>query len=445
MKLITYIIPLLLLAVGSRGQAVRKMSLSEALSLAATANRQVQIQTLEEARQQSVTREVRSQLLPSVNAGAGYQHYFDRQVIFLPGYFAGTTKPVQDVAVGGKNAVNGLISASQPLLNETARRQTKAALYDERIQQEKSAELQSALGEQISITYLDMLFMQSQIGLQRQSLARNEKALADTRSLYAQGRSLKADTLRAFISVENLRSSISYLDNQVEVTGIRLKRLIGLDEADVIALTDNLGISGEDAGASELAQAQATAAQSRNDIAIRKLTVEKSQVALAVAKSERIPKVMAIGQYQLQAQADNVKLGQYVWPRTSFIGVQVAVPVFNGNRVKSQISQAAIRAKQESIGLDDLHRSVKAEIAALVSQRQEAVRQLAIQQRTVELAEVSYAMMDERYRNGLGTRLELTDAELALTQSKINYLQAIYRHKVVQVQLRRAQGLLQLQ
>lgn len=439
-------IPLLvLLAFQGRAQTVKRISLPEALVMASKGNRQVQIQVLEEMRQKGFTKEMQSQMLPSITAGGSYLRYFDRQVIFLPGYFAGTTKPVQDVAVGGKNAFSGLVSASQPLLNEGARKQVKAALYDEKIQREKTADLEAGLGEQISIGYFNMLFMQSQINLQQQSLTRNEKALRDTRSLFAQGRSLKADTLRAFIAVENLKSSISYLRNNLEVAGIHLKRLIGMDDSTAIELSDTLTAESPAMASHELGDAIETAEQLRNDITIRKLLAQKKQIMLAGAKAAQLPQVFAIGQYQLQAQADNFKLGQYVWPPTSFVGVQVNVPIFTGNRIKSRISQAASQVRQEAIGLEDLRQTVKSELAALLSQWREANEQLDVQHKTVDLAELSYAMMDDRYRNGLSSRLELTDAELALTQAKINYLQAIYNHKVIQVQLKRAQGLLRLQ
>lgn len=446
MKLQTYIIPLLLLfGFSSRGQTVKRISLSEALSIASKSNRQIQIQTLEERRVKENTREARSQLLPGVSAGGSYQYYFDRQVIFLPGYFAGTTKPVQEVAVGGKHAFNGIVSASQPLLNEAARKQVKAAVYDERIQREKTADLESRLAEQISISYLNMLFMQSQIDLQEQSYSRNTKALNDTRSLYMQGRALKADTLRAYIAVENLRSSISYLKNNLEVSAIHLRRLIGLDDAVDISLADSLRPEIDANPPLESGAALETAYQNRNDITIQKLVAEKSRIAQAAARAEHLPRIAAIGQYQIQAQADDLRFGRYAWPPTSFVGVQVTVPVFAGNRIQSRVSEATIRIKQEAIALDDMQRSVKAELAAQVMQWKEAIQQLGIQKKTIDLADVSYAMIADRYRNGLSTRLELTDAELALTQAKLNYLQAIYNHKVIQVQLRRSQGLLKLQ
>lgn len=53
-------------------------------------------------------------------------------------------------------------------------------------------------------------------------------------------------------------------------------------------------------------------------------------------------------------------------------------------------------------------------------------------------------MTEDRFKNGLGSRLELTDAELALTQAKINYLQAVYNLRILHTELQHALGVLEL-
>lgn len=444
-KILNILLALLLLSGKVIHAQERTLSLAEALAMAANGNKELQVQTLEEIRYQEITREAQGRLLPSISANAAYSRYFDRQVIFLPGSFAGTDKAVQDIAVGGKNVFNGFLSLNQPLFLENARRQKQAAVINEKIQKEKTTDLQSQLAFQISASYFNLLLMNNQLSLQQQSLSRNSRALEDTRALFAQGRSLKVDTLRSYIAVENLKSSISYLRNNIEVNGIQLKRLIGLNEAAEIKPTDSLNVESDQAEFYTLDQALKTAELNRHDLKLQRLSIAQGEKQLSVSKAERLPQASIVGQYQLQAQADNLRLGSYTWPRTSFLGLQLSVPIFNGNRTNAQINQARIRLRQEKIRLDDLQEEMNAELAAIISRWKEANTQLSVQKRTVEAAELSYVMMNDRYRNGLSSRLELTDAELALTQGKINYLQAVYNLKVLHVELQRSLGLLKLQ
>lgn len=438
---------LLLLAGSSPLLAQKKaLSLKEALTLARQGNKTLQVQLLEEKNVAEQTRESKGLLLPDISAGVAYSYYFDRQNIFLPGSFAGTNKAVQEVAVGGKNTFNGFVSVHQPVIDLGASRLTKASKINEKIQSEKTEDIKSRVALGVSIRYLDILMMKRQLSLLEQSHERNVKALKDSRALLAQGRGLKSDTLRSFIAVENLRSSVSYLKNNIEVAGIELKRLMGLDEPQELELTDELesDVQTNRADFLTIGEALNIAGSNRNDLNMQQLAIELQEQKLSVKKAELLPKLSVIGQYQVQAQADNLKFNNYVWPRTSFLGLQLSVPVFNGGRSKSRISQAKILAQQEQVKLNDLKDEVKTTLASIISKWKEASSQLEIQATTVRSAELNHQMTDDRFKNGLGSRLELTDAELALTQAKINYLQAMYNLRILHTELQHALGLLEL-
>jgi len=447
-KNISYIVTMLLLisSVNIVYAQKKTLSLTDALEMAEQGNKALQVQVLEEINAKEKTREAKGVLLPTISANLGYSYYFDRQVIFMPGSFAGTNKPVQDIAVGGKNIYNGFVSLHQPIFSPAASQLTKASKINEKIEYEKTADLKSQVALQVSTRYLDILMRNSQLGLLDQSLQRNIKALQDSRALLAQGKSLKADTLRSFIAVENLKSSISYLKNNVEVSGIELKRLIGLDDGSELELTDDLAL-GLEANKSEFHQVDEAfkiAEANRKDLNIQKLSIDLQQKKLKATQALLLPQLSLIGQYQIQAQADDMKFGEYSLPKTSFLGLQLTVPIFNGYRTQSQISQAKIKAAQEDIRLNDLKDKVKTELATIISKWKEANTQMDIQETTVQSAELNHHMMEDRFKNGLGSRLELTDAELALTQAKINYLNAVYNLRMLHVGLQNALGLLSL-
>lgn len=424
----------------------RTLALTDALEMAKQGNKTLQIQVLEEIHAKEMTWETKGGLLPSISANAGYSHYFDRQVIFLPGSFAGTNKPVQDITVGGKNTYNALVSLYQPVFAPTKYQLTKASKINEKIQNERTADLKNRVALQVSTRYLDILMMNRQLGLLEQSLERNIKALQDSRSLLAQGRGLKSDTLRSFIAVANLKSSVSYLKNNIEVSGIGLKRLIGLEDVGEIELTDNLDfdIAINNSAFYQVDEALQIAEVNRKDLNIQKLTIDLQQKRLKAAQAELFPQLALIGQYQVQAQDDEMEFSEYAWPRTSFLGLQLSVPIFNGNRSRSQINQAKIKTQQEEIRLNDLKDEVKTELATIISKWKEAISQLDIQKTTVKSAELNHQMIDNRFKNSLSSRLELTDAELALTQAKIDYLNAVYNLRMLHVELQHALGLLSL-
>ncbi|PUV24212.1 TolC family protein [Sphingobacterium athyrii] len=444
MRKTVYTCIITLLLYGGKLHAQHKaLSLSAALEIAEKGNRTVQAQLLEEIHAKALTAESKGALLPTISANVSYSYYFDRQTIFLPGYFAGTSKPVQDVAVGGKNAFNGMLTLYQPIFAADLNRQKKTALINEQIERQKTADLKSKVALRVSVDYLNILIMNEQLALFEQNLLRNIRSLNDARSLFVQGRALKSDTLRSFIEVENIKSSVSYLKNSINVSLIELKRLIGMDESQRIVLSDKLEFSGQHEPYL-LDELLKTAAQNRKDLAIKQLLIDLQQKKKEVNEAGLMPRLALVGQYQVQAQADNIRLGDYAWPRTSFLGLQLSIPIFNGNRTRSQINQANIKLKQEQIRLDDFRDEIKTQLATIISKWEEAIAQLEIQKKTVSSAELNYQMNEDRFKNGLGSRLELTDADLALTQARINRLRATYNLRMLHTEMQHALGLLDL-
>lgn len=82
------------------------------------------------------------------------------------------------------------------------------------------------------------------------------------------------------------------------------------------------------------------------------------------------------------------------------------------------------------------------EVASLTNNLKETVQRSTIQERTVQAAEMNFRIVNDRYINGLSSRLELSDAELALTEAKMNQLNALYNVKIAILQLDKALGML---
>jgi outer membrane protein TolC len=161
---------------------------------------------------------------------------------------------------------------------------------------------------------------------------------------------------------------------------------------------------------------------------------------LAAVQAERLPTVSAFGQLQAQGQRDDLRLGSYGWPRTSYLGAQVNVPIFSGFRTEARVQQTKLATRQEEIRLTYLKERIRNELDARLSSVRDAYTRTQVGKETVAATQVGYGQVAERYRLGLATRLELTDAELSLSQARINHLQALYDWQVAQVELQKATG-----
>ena len=421
----------------------RKLSIEEALKLARENNKELKIERLESKSAREETILSKASMLPTISANGSYSHYFNKQVIFMPGAFTGNEgEPVVDVAVGGKNAFNTYVSLHQPIISEASRRQVKASRINESMQDLDAKEHSLNLIVNVTATYYQTLLVKESIVLNKQSLVRNLRSLEDSRMLLLQGKSLKVDTLRNFIVVENLNTTISYLENQRDVLLLQLKQLIGIDKDEVLLLTDSLKHDTEVRYFSAVESASTEAIQNRPDIQLKKLNVEMNRNVLSQSKAQRLPTLSLLGMYQIQAQADNKSLDSYRWPRTSFIGLQANIPIFTGNRINSKIRQSDMQLQASQLRLEDATEKAKTELATLQNNLKEILQRLSAQERTVQAAQMNFKILDDRYKNGLSSRLELSDAELALTEAKMNQLQLTFNLKIAKLQLDKALGIL---
>jgi outer membrane protein len=421
----------------------RKLSLEQALTLANENNKALKAELMEAKSFHEETKISKAAMLPTLSAGGSYSYYIDKQVIFMPGSFTGNeTEPVVDVAVGGKNVLNSYVSLHQPIVSETSRRQIKAARLNESIKALDLKDTRANLHVEVTATYYRALLIKESIILNRQSLDRNLRSLADSKLLLLQGKSLKVDTLRNFIAVENLKTTISHLENQYKVIELQLNRLMGINTNESIEFTDSLKHDFEAQYFAAVEALHADAIQNRPDIQSQKLNVELSRNMVSQSRAQRLPTLSLIGAYQAQAQADDRQLNSYRWPKTSFIGLQANVPIFSGNKINSRVRQSNFRLQREELLLQDATQNASTEIITFQNDLKELLQRLSVQAKTVNAAETNYNIINDRYQNGLSSRLELSDAELALTEAKMGYLNTVYNTKITKLQLDKALGLL---
>lgn len=419
------------------------LSLHDALMLAKEKNKTLQLQYIEEKVARASTKEARSAMLPTIGINGSYQYYFDRQVIFLPGSFTGNeNEPVVDVAVGGKNAFSTNVYLQQVILNEAVRKQIKISKLEIAMQGQKTRETESDMVVRISENYYTIQLLQTSIGLHQQSLERNQQALKDSRALYHQGKALKVDTLRNYIAVQNLNSTLSYLTTQLEVHELNLKNQLGLTPEMQLTITDSLYF--EEAATQFINLTNEEMLAYRPDVQQSRIAMNLSKNSVEQSRAMRLPTLSFVGSYQLQAQADDRKFDNYNWPRTSFIGLQANLPLFTGYRNQAKITHSNLQLKQSQTALQQVQENAITERAALENEIQEAIKQASIQQKTVDAAALSYQMTHDRYQNGLSSRLELSDAELSLTAARMNQLNATYRILITKLQLDKALGILKL-
>jgi outer membrane protein TolC len=413
--------------------AQQKLSLQETVTLAEQRNPEIAISKLEieKAKQQRVIS--RSLFLPSIGASAQLAHYFQLNPFF--GF--GESSPGDKIPYGrfgGEDQFVAFISAVQPLYNPQAFPSARhARLLEEESKVSASSKRIETLS-QVKQTYLQILVLQERIKLQRESISRNHRVLRDARSLFAQGKGLRVDTLRAYTAVRNLEPDLLRLNFAVETSKLRLKSLIGIDSLQDIQLTDSLFLPSPGTIPSEEEVYQA-AKNSNPDYQLLSLREQTSEQQASIASSARLPVVSLVGQYQLQSQTNSFEYGNAYYPSSSFVGLQLSVPIFTGLSNQAKVKQARISNQQSTLTSKHAYEELQSVVHHVVADSHESLARLKTTMDVKETAALSYDIVQYRYKKGISSRLELTDAELELSTAQSNYLEAVYDYLTARIAL----------
>lgn len=436
-KNLTVVLALGILSIPT-AKAQQKLSLQEAVDLAVAKNPEIVASELEvqKARQQKVIS--RSLFLPSVNLAAQANHYFKVTPFFGFGESSQGDK-IPYGRFGGEDQFATFVTAVQPLYNP----QAFPAIQHSRLEEEESRlELNSnkiATEASVKQTYLQILVLEERIRLQHESINRNKRVLQDAKSLFLQGKGLRVDTLRAYTAVKNLQPDLLKLTSAVETSKLQLRALIGVDSLYEIELTDSLFLPDPGSIPTEEEVYRLAKNNSPRYQAIA-LQEQLDEQRAHIASAARLPVLSAVAQYQLQTQTNNFEYGNAYYPSSSFIGLQLSVPLFTGLSNQAKVKQARISKEQTTVRSNYAYEQLRASVHQVVSDSHESLARLQTAVDVQETAQLSYNIIQYRYKKGVASRLELTDAELELSTAQSNYLEAVYDYLSARIALQQIMG-----
>ncbi len=417
----------------------RQLSLQEALSLTLSNNRDIKTTALNVDRSQQQIIIARSQQKPVVGINGQLAHYFKSPAFFGFGNAPAGSDKIPYGRFGGKDQVAATLFVNQPLYNAGIQPAIQQAKIQEHQNRLLVTGIQTDIAALLKQTYIQVLVLRERIKLQQESLARNEKALKDAKSLLLQGRALRVDTLRAYTSVKNLEPGLLKLSYAVQVGKQQLKTLMGIDSTQEIELSDSLALP----AANNLLTEEEVYNEARLHRADLKALDMQQQVAeqqIKLAAANMKPVVSLNAQYLLQTQTSQFNYFNAYYPSTPFIGAQVTVPIFNGNGNKARVKQAKIEKDQSQIRSLNAYEQLKAEVKQVVADVSETAARIQTSANVKETALLSYDITQYRYAKGVASRLELTDAELSLTTAQSNYLEAVYDYLSARIALEKSMG-----
>lgn len=432
------IITLTLSPLLSFGQA-QPLSLQKAIELAQSRNRDLRIDSINIHKAKQQTAITRGLLMPNISLTGQFQHYFQKPVFFGLNGNTGSSEKIGYGRFGGEDIGAAQISLVQPIYNSGAKHEIERRKLLEKQSQLSFRQREVDVVAQVKQNYVQLLVLNERLKLQKESIVRNQKALNDSRSLLAQGRALRVDTLRAYTSVKNLEPDVLRLTYALQISQQQLRNLLGDVSETNYVLSDSLELNANESVPAEDGTYKLSI-QQRPDLQILTLNKEINDKEIELYKSARLPVVSFISQYQIQTQTNQFRFGNAAYPPVFYAGVQFAIPIFSGNQNINKIALGKIERQQADVIYSNAQEQLKTEVKQVLASLIETSERIKTQQNVSETAELSYSITKYRYEKGVASRLELIDSEFALTSAKSNYLEAVYDYLSSKIELDRITG-----
>jgi outer membrane protein len=453
----------------TREDGIPRVTLEAAVRQALAENRELEAARFDLASARGAVREAWSNVFPAVNVVSNYTRNLEVPVNFLPARLFDPTAPegqLLPVRFGSDNVWYAQARLEQPVFQAAAFIGVGAAGRYRALTEETVRGLTHQVVTRTRMTFLDVLLAEESARLQGESVRRVRETLDQSRAMFRAGLASEYDVLRMEVELANLEPGLRRAEDALAAARRSLAVQLGYGSDQPVSAAGSLAeldLSSPTEGRAETRELVALfgvddvelrdrdglveeALRSRSDLRQIRLTRELNLAQLRAEQSEYLPQVAFFGTWSRTVQQDGGPAffghGDPLAASATGkqLGLQVTVPVFSGFARPARVDQRRAAVRQVEVQERQATEQVRNQVLTLRSRVGEARERAEAQQRAVQQARRGYDIASVQFREGLGSRLELTDAEVALRASEFNYAQAVYDYLVARAQLDEAVG-----
>ncbi len=282
--------------------------------------------------------------------------------------------------------------------------------------------------------YLDLYKLRNQAQVFEQNIVLTEKVIANVRAKQQQGTALKNDITRYELQLEDLRLSLTKVKNECDILNYHLCNAIGID-TDTRIIPDTTLITASYV-APDAQQWQHTALTSSPRLKQASLGIDMARERVKLERAAMIPHIAFFAADKLDApiliEVPPIDKNFNYW----YVGVGLNFNIGALYKSNKRMSQAKIEIKRNTDRYAWATEQVENEMHADYIRYQQSFVELRTQQKSVELANQNYNVINNRYLNDLALVTDMVDAantklsaELLEVNARINVVFAYYKMK----------------
>ena len=436
------------------GQSKAVFTLDKAIDYALENSTQIinaKLKVLDAQKQKIETRAIG---LPKLSTSAGYNYFIDIPTQLMPDFISpaiygvlmkeglvnhpaqssGSVFPVQ---FGQKHNltlsadINSLIFSGEYIVA------LKTSKVFEDFSLKEMQNVEKSIKDKTTEAYLPALLIKENLKILDKNISNLKKMKEEMDEMYKEGFVEKLDADRIKLSLENLKVERENLARQIDIVKNALKVTIGYPVKDSLVLEDDVE--------SLLAKIDDSLLftpftyNNRPDYKMMEKSLELQNLNIKRYKSQYLPTLAGFGSYSQKMTGNNKD--DLNWYPSTLVGLQLKFNIFDGFGRSAKVQRAKISMDIAKNNLNNLKNVISLQVENSRAAYQNALERLNSRKDNLELAQRIYDTTKIKYKEGVGSSVELTQAEQSLYQAQSNMLKAKYDLLDAKIKLKSALGL----
>ena len=365
--------------------------------------------------------------LPQLDANVNYQNNFVLQKSVVPAeFFGGNPGEFQEIEFGTKHNMTANATLSQLIFDGSYLVGLQSAKVYLQISQNAKEKTDLEIRSIVINAYGNVLLAKESITILEENKASLEKTLFETNETFKNGLVEEENVEQLQITLSHITSTLSNAKRKSEIALNMLKLVMGIDIADDVTLTDNLdSLTTQNIDLATLG----TEFNVNNsiDYRISQNNEESSRLLLKYEKSKALPSLSANLNFGYNAFANEFTFlnSDQQWFNYSNLGVGLNIPIFSSLGRTARTQQAKIAYEQAKTQLKETEQNLLLEYQNAKNDYEFSIEQYTVSKSNLRLAERIEKKQETKFKEGISSSFEFTEAQRQLYTAQQDYLQAM--------------------
>lgn len=409
--------------------AQQRFSLKDAVEFGKKNNYSVRMSQSDMQKSEKKVREVLAIGLPQVSASGQFMNYINLPTTVIPANAFNPAAPADELVglkFGTDYNVTGTLTASQLLfdgsylvgLQASKNLANLSRLNVERSEREAEAEISKA--------YYTAVVADENVKTIDNTVLLMEKLYQETKAVFENGLTESQDVDQINLTVSNLKNALSRAKLMRDASYMNLKLQMGMSLEQELALTETPEQIIASVGLEQISPENFDP-KSNVDYQMLETQVRLNELNMKNEQMKYYPSLNAFFTQQYQAFRNEFDFFQdKPWYPATFWGVQMQIPIFSSGMRNAKVAQNRIELEKTEINLQQVDQALQLQSYMARTEYITALDAYKLQKESLALAESIQNKTLIKYKQGVASSMELTQAQNQYLEQQGNYIASLF-------------------